>query len=219
MARRVNSRSPSSLISRTGPGPRGCTGAAVRPMPHPRRTSRFHIRRTRLWPSRPPREGRALRSPHRACINSADGQTDSGRNRPLVLGACRGSRRCGRDVSACGKDRRSARESCTLFSFEPGQELAKGFCAGPFGAFYGRIAIASQSDRKRLAIAINLPSPAPRIWVRLLHHEMVSSGLHATIVRHGPVGCQERRSLRWSRPRVAQQAGRSSGVISGLGCA
>ena len=69
----------------------------------------------------------------------------------------------------------SAHASCALFSFEPGQELAKGFCTGPFGAFYRRIVIASQSDRKWLAIAINLPSPAPRIWVRLLHREMVSS--------------------------------------------
>ena len=51
--------------------------------------------------------------------------------------------------------------SCTLFSFEPGQELAKGFCTGPFGAFYRRIVTASQSERKWLAIAINLPSPAP----------------------------------------------------------
>ena|ERR1700735_199452 len=77
---------------------------------------------------------------------------------------------------------------CILFSFERGQELAKSFCTGPFGAFYRRIAIASQSDRKWLAISINLPPPPPRMWVRLLHHEMVSGGLHATIL--GPMCTQ-----------------------------
>jgi hypothetical protein len=74
----------------------------------------------------------------------------------------------------------STRSCIILFTFEPGQKLAKGFCTGPFSAPYRRIAIASQSDRKWLAIAINLPSPAPRISVRLLHYEVVSSVFHAT---------------------------------------
>jgi hypothetical protein len=78
--------------------------------------------------------------------------------------------------------------SCTLFSFEPSQEPKKCFRTGSFGAWFRRVLTTSQSDRKWLAIAINLPSPAPRIWVWLLHYDIVSSGLHATILRHSSIG-------------------------------
>jgi hypothetical protein len=60
---------------------------------------------------------------------------------------------------------------CTLFSFESGQEPTKSFRTGPFGASLRRMVTTSQSNRKRLAVATNLPSPAPRIGVRLLYDD------------------------------------------------
>jgi hypothetical protein len=80
---------------------------------------------------------------------------------------------------------------CTLFSVEALQELAKGLRTGPVGSPFRCIVVGPQSNRQRLAVTINFPSPSPRTGVRLVHHDMIfRDRLHATIVRHCGRVCQ-----------------------------